>query len=188
MLDFRKLLRREKLVDRAARQPREAPAPRTPGHRHQLIQVAPGHVATTRPPHASNHAAGVKRAAEDLRLRVRKHQAKVGDLEVVAKVWFVGSESEQRLLYIHALKRSLELDAEKLPPELAEQTLDQAEDVLLVAERHLDVQLCELRLSVGPQVLVTKAARDLVVALHAGHHQQLLQHLRRLRQRIERTW
>ena len=41
------------------------------------------------------------------------------------------------------------------------------EHVVLVDEAHLDVELGELRLPVGAEVLVAVAARDLVVALHA---------------------
>src|SRR3712207_9041615 len=46
-------------------------------------------------------------------------------------------------------------------------------------------ELRELGLPVGAQVLVAEAAGDLVVALEAGHHQQLLEELRRLGQRVE---
>ena len=59
------------------------------------------------------------------------------------------------------------------------------QDVFLVDERHLDVDLRELGLAVGAQVLVAEAAGDLVVALDAADHQQLLEELRRLRQRVE---
>ena len=66
------------------------------------------------------------------------------------------------------------------------QLLGQAEDVLLVRdEAHLEVELSVLGLAVGAQVLVAEAAGDLEVALEAGHHQQLLELLRRLRQRVE---
>ena len=58
--------------------------------------------------------------------------------------------------------------------------------VVLVDERHLDVELGELGLAVGAGVLVAEAARDLVVALEAAHHQQLLEQLGRLRQGVER--
>ncbi len=54
-----------------------------------------------------------------------------------------------------------------------------------VEERRLDVELRELGLAVGAQVLVAEAAHDLVVAVEARHHQQLLEDLRRLRQREE---
>ena len=56
-----------------------------------------------------------------------------------------------------------------------------------VDERHFQVELRELRLPVGPQVFVAKAAGDLHVAVVAGDHQNLLVQLRRLRQRVERA-
>ena len=52
-------------------------------------------------------------------------------------------------------------------------------------ERHLDVDLRELELAVGAQVLVAEAAHDLEVAIRARDHQDLLEDLRRLRQRVE---
>ena len=67
----------------------------------------------------------------------------------------------------------------------AHDTLGDRHHVLLVDERHLHVELRELELAVGPQRLVAEAAGDLVVALEAGDHQQLLEQLRRLRQRVE---
>ena len=67
----------------------------------------------------------------------------------------------------------------------AHQALHQTHDVVLGEEGGLDVQLRELRLPVGAQVLVAEAAHDLVVTVEAGDHQQLLEDLRRLRQREE---
>ena len=52
-------------------------------------------------------------------------------------------------------------------------------------EAHLQVQLCELRLAVGPQVFVAEATGNLEVLVHAGYHQQLLHLLRRLREGVE---
>ena len=54
-----------------------------------------------------------------------------------------------------------------------------------VDEGHLDVDLGELGLAVGAQVLVAEAAGDLEVAVEARDHQDLLEELRRLRQRVE---
>ncbi len=60
------------------------------------------------------------------------------------------------------------------------------EHVVLRDERQLDVELIELaRRAIGARVLVAEAGRDLEVAVEAGHHQQLLELLRRLRQRVE---
>ena len=62
---------------------------------------------------------------------------------------------------------------------------DGGEHVVLVDEAHLHVELHELVLAVGAEVLVAEAAGDLVVALDAADHQQLLEQLRRLRQGVE---
>ena len=52
-------------------------------------------------------------------------------------------------------------------------------------KRHLQIDLGELRLAVGAQVLIAEAARDLEILVEAGDHQDLLEDLRRLRQRVE---
>ncbi len=71
-------------------------------------------------------------------------------------------------------------------PDALQQALDQGVDVLALDERHLDVNLAELELAVGALVLVAEAAGDLVIALDAADHEDLLELLRRLRQRVER--
>ncbi len=58
-------------------------------------------------------------------------------------------------------------------------------DVALGDEGRLDVELGELELAVGPQVLVAQAPGDLEVAVHARHHEQLLGDLRALGQHVE---
>ena len=63
--------------------------------------------------------------------------------------------------------------------------LHQREELLLVRERQLDVELGDLLDAVGAQVLVPEADRDLVVAVEAGDHRQLLEDLRALREREE---
>ena len=64
---------------------------------------------------------------------------------------------------------------------------DGGEHVLLVGEGHLGVELDELELPVGAQVLVAQAPGDLVVAVDPADHQQLLEQLRALGQHVERT-
>ena len=60
-------------------------------------------------------------------------------------------------------------------------------DIVLAGERGLHVQLGELELAVGPQVLVAQAAGDLVVAVEAADHEELLGQLGALGQRVEGT-
>jgi hypothetical protein len=52
-------------------------------------------------------------------------------------------------------------------------------------KRGFAIDLREFRLTVGAQVFVAEALDDLVVAVEVGDHQQLLEQLRRLRQREE---
>ena len=84
------------------------------------------------------------------------------------------------------LDRSRNLHVDQSPQRRGE-LLAERDDVLLVDEAHLDVELRELRLPVGAEVLVAVAAGQLVVALHAGHHEQLLEQLGRLRQGVPRS-
>ena len=70
-------------------------------------------------------------------------------------------------------------------PQRRDQALHHRLQDLLVDERHLDVDLRELGLAVVAQVLVAEAAHDLEVALVARDHQQLLEDLRRLGERVE---
>ena len=68
--------------------------------------------------------------------------------------------------------------------DLDDHRLDEVHHRLLGDEAHLDVELGELGLPVAAQVLVAEAARDLEVAVHARDHEDLLELLRALRQRI----
>ena len=79
-------------------------------------------------------------------------------------------------------KRASRLTAAHLEDALNER-LDQAEDQVRRRERHFDVDLGELGLTIGAQVLVAETTGDLIVAIGAGDHQDLLENLRRLRQR-----
>ena len=68
---------------------------------------------------------------------------------------------------------------------------DEGEHVVLGDEAGLGVELHELVLAVGAQVLVAQAAGDLVVAVDAADHQQLLEQLRATaaaRRTLPGTW
>ncbi len=73
------------------------------------------------------------------------------------------------------------------PPHRDQHLFRDGDDVVLIDEAHLEVQLGELRLPIRPEVLVPIAPGDLVVAFQAADHQQLLEQLRRLRQRVPRS-
>ena len=78
-----------------------------------------------------------------------------------------------------------DLDAEAFPPDRGEHLLHQGEEHLAVGKAHLGVELRELLDAVGAEILVAEADRDLVVAVEAGDHRQLLERLWALREREE---
>ena len=59
------------------------------------------------------------------------------------------------------------------------------EDILLLYKRHFHIDLRELRLTVGAEILVAEATGNLIILVHAANHQHLLENLRRLRQSVE---
>ncbi len=85
------------------------------------------------------------------------------------------------------MRELAEFQAQHFLEQVADHLLGQAHDLFFIEEAGLDVDLGEFRLTVGTQVFVTEALGDLVVTVEAGHHQQLLEQLRRLRQGEERT-
>ena len=116
-------------------------------------------------------------AGERLELGRREHVGQLDQLHPEAQVGLVDAEAVHRLVPRHPLDRRRPLPRHRLGG--GEHGLaDRGEHVVLVDEAHLGVELHELVLAVGAQVLVAQAAGDLVVAVDAGHHQQLLEQLR----------
>ena len=60
-------------------------------------------------------------------------------------------------------------------------------DRFLAGEAHLQVDLRKLKLAIGAEIFVAKAAGDLEVAVESGDHEDLLEDLRRLWQCVELT-
>src|SRR6266536_1753956 len=75
-------------------------------------------------------------------------------------------------------------DAQGLPPHPGEHGLQDLVHVLLGGERHLQVELGELPVAVGPEVLVPEASDQLVVPVDTGDHQELFELLRGLGQGV----
>ena len=122
---------------------------------------------------------------EDLELGQVGDVGDVFQLEAVAEVGPVAAEPLHRVVVLDPREWKCELLAAELTGHGGDEELHRGQDVLVLDERHLDVELGELRLAVGSQVLVAEAAGDLEVAVEAGDHQQLLVELGRLRQGVE---
>ncbi len=144
----------------------------------------PGHAGRGKP---EDPAAGRQRVVEDAEPGAGRGVAEIVQFEPEPQIRLVGSEPVDRLAVGEAPERQV-LDRPVWhdgAADLDRHLLDPAHDVVLGHEAHLQVELGELRLAVAAQVLVAEAARDLEVAIHAGDHEQLLQLLRALRQRID---
>ncbi len=106
--------------------------------------------------------------------------------EVVAQVGLIRAVLLHRLGVGDALEgRVRRLALADFAAQAEHQPLDQLHHVLALDEAHFEVKLGEFGLAVAAQVFVAEAAGDLEIALVARHHQQLLQLLRALRQRVE---
>ncbi len=75
-------------------------------------------------------------------------------------------------------KRIGEIDADAVLEEVTRQLLHGLHDLVLRQERGLDVELREFRLTIGAQVFIAETFHDLVVAVEARDHEQLLEDLR----------
>ena len=83
-------------------------------------------------------------------------------------------------------RRSDDSPVRKFLEHTGEHRLDRCEDIVLRDEAHLEVELVEFaRAAVRARILVAEAGRDLEITVEARNHDQLLEHLRRLRKRVE---
>ena len=134
-----------------------------------------------------HHAAVGDGAAEDLELAGAEFLGEIRQFHAEARVRLVNAEAVQRLLERQALERRRDVHVQRGFPDAFQQAFDQRVNVLALDERHLDVNLRELRLAVGAQVFVAIAAGELEIFFDAGDHEDLLELLRRLRQRVEQA-
>ena len=132
--------------------------------------------------------AGGDRRRERREARAPEDVGDVRDQERVAEVRLVGAVLRHRFGERNAGEGRWRHGgaAREFLEHAVQDRLDRREDVLLRDERHLEVELVELAgRAIGASVLVAEARRDLEIAIEPGGHQQLLELLRRLRQRVE---
>ena len=104
-----------------------------------------------------------------------------------AQVWLVGAVLAHGVVVGDAREGRGQDDAGGSEGSGAE-LLDDGEDMLAAREGHFEIDLRELKLAVGALVLIAEAAGDLEVAIEAGDHEDLLEDLRRLWERVELAW
>src|SRR5262249_7138334 len=132
----------------------------------ELVDLAPREAGAAGHADAPDGAATLNRVLEDAELCAGDDVGKVDELQAEAHVRFVAAEAAHALAVAQAWERRRYLEVRPQRSHHARvELLDQVEDVFLRAEAHLEVELGELRLAVGAQVLVAEAARNLEVAL-----------------------
>ena len=154
-----------------------------PHEANVVVQLAARELAGGAGPFEGYHAAVrvAGRPAEHLEVHVPHQIRDVHQSQWIAQIRRI------RAVLAHGLgvgehREIRQFHANRLLEQRLQQAFGEGHHRRFVDEGRLDVDLRELRLAIGPQVLVAIAAGDLVVAVHGGHHQQLLEDLRRLRQ------
>ena len=116
------------------------------------------------------------RAAEHLEVDLGQLVGNVHQFQRVAQVRLVRTVATHGFFEGH-VREIAQVQVQHFLEQAADHAFGQAHDVLFIEEAGLDVDLGEFRLAVGAQVFVAEALGDLVVAIEAGHHQQLLEQL-----------
>ena len=147
-----------------------------------LAGIVPGALGDADPAHAP---ARFHRLAKHPELALGGQVADVVNLQPVTQIGSVVAVAAHRLVVSDARQRQRHFQVQQLSGQASHQRVDDRQHVVHLHERHLQVQLGELRLPVRPQVFVAEAPGHLHVAVIAGNHQNLLVKLRRLRQRVE---
>ena len=109
----------------------------------------------------------------------------VQQLHFKADIGLVVAIVPQGIVVRHALHSFAIINAFYRFENVFHQPLKHVEDIVLLHETHFAVNLRKLGLAVGPQVFIAEAFYNLIVAIVAAHHEQLLKGLRTLRQRIK---
>ena len=134
-----------------------------------------------------DHAAVGDHARKGLEAAIAELLGDVDHLQRVAEVRLIRTEPAHRLAVRNPRERRMgKLLGRKFAEHILKQSLDHREDIVLLHKAHLDVELVEFAgAAVGARILVAEARRNLEIAVEARHHQQLLELLRSLRQRVE---
>ena len=115
--------------------------------------------------------------------------ADVLDDDRVTQVRLVIAIFQHRFLVRNARKfasRSNRATIGKFFEHASKNRLQRLEHIFLGDKAHFEIELVKFaRRAVGAGVLVAEAGGDLEIAVETGNHQHLLEHLRRLRQRVE---
>ena len=100
------------------------------------------------------------------------------NLHAKPSIRLVGAIAFHGLLIGHAGEWCLDFHTQHLLEQILDKAFCHLEDILYIHKGHFQVDLCEFRLTVCPEVFIPEAACNLDIPIHAGNHQQLLVDLR----------
>ena len=155
---------------------------------NELVDFLSRHCALSLCVNTADRTAVFKCALKYNKLGIFYGLGNINQLHTETQVRFVGTETVHSLFPGHSLDRELYLNAEHLFEQVCQQSLIDIDNIIYINESKLHIDLGELRLTVGTQVLVTEAFYNLDIAVIAGAHQKLFEQLRRLRQCVEAAW
>ena len=135
-------------------------------------------------PYASYSSAFAQRSVERLKPTTAHEVAQVFDGVPEPQVRLVGAVPFHGSGKRHPGKGGRHAFA-RLIPKRHQHRLHHCVDIVRRHEGRLQIDLGELRLPVGPQVLVPETTGELEIAIEPRSHQDLLVYLRRLGQRVE---
>ena len=126
----------------------------------------------------------VGRAGKDRELHRFQQVGDVHQLHRVTQIRFIGTVATFGFGEGHD-REIAQVDAFNLQPQLTHHRFHDLTHLRRGHKGGFHVDLGKFRLTVGTQVFIAEAFDDLIIAVEAGHHQQLFEQLRRLRQRVE---
>ena len=191
-LQGRPLLVSEELLDRALllaiggeRHPGHALGAVGLGDAGELLHLAAGPVAGTLDVDGLHHSAGLGHAREHLEAGVLHNVGDVVKQHAEAHVGAIAAVQAHGVGVLHLLQREGDVGHTHGLQGLGHDTFHHVAHIVALDEGHLDVDLGELGLAIGAQVLVAETAGNLVIALHPGAHEHLLELLGTLGQGVE---
>ena len=109
----------------------------------------------------------------------------IRQLHPISTIRLVDSVGFHRFTKSHPWEGNWNFHPTYLTPNPLDQPLNQSVNVFPPDKRHLQIDLGKFRLPIRPQILIPKTSRYLKILFRTPHHQELLELLRRLGQRIK---
>jgi hypothetical protein len=129
---------------------------------------------------------GGNRVTEDLKTTAGDQRANICQFQAETNVGIIPAKTSHGFLVTQPGEWFVEdLSFRIIFDDADHQPLDQRHDIVPVHKAHFHIELRKLRLAVAALIFIAETARNLKIAVITGDHNQLLELLRALRQRIK---